>query len=166
MAAQIEIRLATPEDAPAIAAILYDAFVEVKSLYTDGGFSATTPNAAQILVRMNEGPAWLALGNKVAVGTVAALVKAESAYIRGMAVLPSARASGVGAALLRHVEDWAASQGCSRVFLSTTPFLSAAIRLYEKFGFQRTGEGPHELAGTPLFTMEKKLVGTQSFETS
>jgi hypothetical protein len=38
--------------------------------------------------------------------------------------------------------------------------------LYEKFGFQRTGEGPHELAGTPLFTMEKKLVGTQSFETS
>ena len=157
MAAQIEIRRATPEDAPAIAAILYDAFVEFKSLYTDEGFSATTPDAAQILVRMQEGPAWLAMGNKVALGTVAAFVKSQAAYIRGMAVLPSARVSGVGAALLRHVEDWAASQGCSRLSLSTTPFLSAAIRLYEKFGFQRTGEGPHELADTPLFTMEKKL---------
>jgi GNAT superfamily N-acetyltransferase len=157
MAAQIEIRRAAPEDAQAIAAVLYDAFVEFKPLYTDRGFSATTPNAARILARMHEGPAWLAMGNKVALGTVAALVKAESAYIRGMAVLPSARASGVGTALLRHVEDWAASQGCSRVFLSTTSFLSAAIRLYEKFGFQRTGEGPHELAGTPLFSMEKKL---------
>jgi len=145
---------------------LHEAFVEFKSLYTDGGFSATTPDPAQILVRMNEGPAWLAMHSDIALGTVAALVKAQSAYIRGMAVLPSARASGVGAALLRHVEDWAASQGCSRLFLNTTPFLSAAIRLYEKFGFRRTGEGPQELAGTPLFTMEKKLVGTQSFETS
>jgi GNAT superfamily N-acetyltransferase len=165
MAAQIEIRRAAPEDAPAIASLLYEAFVEFKPLYTDGGFSATTPNAAQILVRMNEGPAWLAMGNKVVLGTVAALVKSQSAYIRGMAVLPSARACGVGAALLQHVEDWAVSQRCSRVFLSTTPFLTAAIRLYEKFGFQRTGEDPHELAGTPIFTMEKKLGGTKSFET-
>jgi ribosomal protein S18 acetylase RimI-like enzyme len=162
MVAQIEIRRAARGDAPVIAALLHEAFVEFKSLYTDGGFSATTPNAAQILVRMHEGPAWLAMGNKVALGTVAALVETQSAYIRGMAVLPSARAAGVGAALLRHVENWAASQRCSRVFLSTTPFLTSAIRLYEKFGFQRTGEGPHELAGTPLFTMEKKLVGTRS----
>ncbi|HXC44843.1 MAG TPA: GNAT family N-acetyltransferase [Candidatus Dormibacteraeota bacterium] len=165
MAAQIEIRPATPEDAPAIAAILYDAFVEFKSLYTEGGFSATTPNIAQILVRMNEGPAWLAMGNKVALGTVAALVKSQSAYIRGMAVLPSARAFGVGATMLRHVENWAVSQECARLFLSTTPFLSAAIRLYEKFGFRRISEGPHELAGTPLFTMEKKLFGIQFLET-
>jgi GNAT superfamily N-acetyltransferase len=157
MTSQIEIRRAAPEDAAVIAALLYEAFVEFKSLYTDGGFSATTLNVAQILARMNEGPVWLAMGNKVALGTVGALVNAQSAYIRGMAVLPSARVSGVGAALLRHVEDWAASQGCSRLFLSTTPFLSAAIRLYEKFGFHRTGKGPHELAGTPLFTMEKKL---------
>jgi putative acetyltransferase len=165
MAAQIEIHRAAAEDAPAIAALLYESFVEFKPLYTDAGFSATTPNSAQILLRMHEGPAWLAMRREVALGTVAALVKSQSAYIRGMAVLPSARAAGVGAALLRHVEDWAASQGCPRLFLNTTPFLSAAIRLYEKSGFRRTAEGPHELAGTPLFTMEKKLFRKQSFET-
>jgi hypothetical protein len=41
--------------------------------------------------------------------------------------------------------------------LSTTPFLDAAIALYERCGFRRTAGGPLELAGTPLFTMEKRL---------
>jgi len=31
------------------------------------------------------------------------------------------------------------------------------MRLYERFGFQRTEEGPHDLFGTSLFTMEKQL---------
>jgi GNAT superfamily N-acetyltransferase len=158
MPAQIQIRRATPEDAPTIAAVLYESFVEFKPRYTDGGFAATTPDVAQIVERLREGPAWLAMNSGAALGTVAAMVKAESVYIRGMAVLPSARGSGVGGALLRVVEDWAASQRCSRLFLSTTPFLGAAIGLYEESGFRRTGEGPHELAGTPLFTMEKEIL--------
>jgi GNAT superfamily N-acetyltransferase len=139
--------------------VLHEAFVEFKPLYTDGGFAATTPNPEQILRRMREGPVWVAIGeatrNRVLLGTVAALIKAESVYVRGMAVLPSARGSGAGTALLRHVEDWAIAQACPRLLLSTTPFLSSAIRLYERYGFRRTGEGPHELLGTPLFTMEK-----------
>jgi len=43
------------------------------------------------------------------------------------------------------------------VVLSTTPFLHPAIALYERCGFARTGEGPVDLAGTPLFTMTKAL---------
>jgi ribosomal protein S18 acetylase RimI-like enzyme len=43
------------------------------------------------------------------------------------------------------------------MFLSTTPFLIGAISLYERAGFRRTGEGPHDLFGTPLFSMEKVL---------
>ncbi len=157
VAAQIEIHRASPGDAPAIAAVLRESFVEFKALYTDGGFAVTTPDAEQVLTRMQEGPVWLALREGVALGTVAAIVKGESVYLRGMAVLPSARGSGSGAALLRCVEDWAAAQGCRRVFLRTTPFLNSAKGLYEGSGFRRTNEGPHELFGTPLFTMEKKL---------
>jgi GNAT superfamily N-acetyltransferase len=78
-------------------------------------------------------------------------------YIRGMAVQPSARGLHLGELLLTCIEHFAFGQGFERMFLSTTPFLNHAIRLYEGFGFKRTGEGPYDLHGPPLFTMQKLL---------
>jgi putative acetyltransferase len=151
----IQIRRAEPHDAAAVAKILYEAFVEYEPLYTREGFAATGLNAQQVLARISEGPVWVAERDAEAVGTVAAVARGGSAYMRGMAVLPSTRGSRVGARLLEVVEQWAAEQGYTRIFLSTTPFLHAAIRLYESHGFVRTDEDPHDLYGTPLFTMEK-----------
>jgi GNAT superfamily N-acetyltransferase len=156
-AAHLEVRLARAEDAPVIASVLHESFLEFKALYTDGGFAATALGPEQVLIRMREGPVWMALREGVVMGTVAAVVRDGSVYVRGMAVLPAGRGSGAGAALLRHVEGWAAEQRCGRIFLSTTPFLDSAIRLYERFGFRRMGDGLHDLFGTPLFTMQKML---------
>jgi ribosomal protein S18 acetylase RimI-like enzyme len=72
-----------------------------------------------------------------------------------MAVSPRARGNRLGELLLEVVESFAAESNLSRLFLSTTPFLDRAIALYRNYGFERTEEGPHELFGTPLFTMEK-----------
>lgn len=155
---EMEIRQAGSGDAPAIAKLLYESFVEYEGSYTQEGFAATTPNADVVLARMREGPVWLAYHEGRMLGTVAAVVKGRSVHIRGMAVLPDARGLGIGARLLERVEQWAAKQGCLRLFLSTTPFLSAAIRLYERSEFRRTTEGPHDLFGTPLFTMEKNVL--------
>ncbi len=157
MARQIQIRRALPEDAPAIAVVLYESFVDYKALYTEEGFAATTPCKEQIEFRMREGPVWLASCDGTIVGTVSAVARGKVLYIRGMAVLPAARGSGAGSALLKQVESWAAAEGATRIFLSTTPFLESAIRLYEKFGFRRTNDGPFDLFGTTLFTMEKSL---------
>jgi GNAT superfamily N-acetyltransferase len=156
-AAHLELRLAGPEDAPVIAAVLHASFVEFKLLYTEGGFAATALGPEQVLIRMREGPVWVALREGAVKGTVAAVVKDESVYVRGMAVLPEARGSGAGARLLRQVEDWTRGQGLTRLFLSTTPFLDSAIRLYERCGFRQMDDGMHDLFGTPLFTMEKTL---------
>lgn len=158
---EIIIRLAHPQDAPAIAQVLHESFVEYEPLYTPQGFAATTPSAVQIKTRMHEGPVWIACRNDRVLGTVAAVMKRDSLYMRGMAVLPNARGLRVAARLLEEVEQWARDQGCRRVFLSTTPFLSAAIHLYERYGFQRTNELPHDLFGTPLFTMEKCMPPTK-----
>jgi GNAT superfamily N-acetyltransferase len=152
---RIRIRLADRRDAPAIASLLFESFIEYEPLYTPEGFAATAITSEQIVARMREGPVWVAVRDEEIVGTVSVVAKAGSLYIRGMAVLPAARGERIGALLLTHIEEFARTEGFSRLFLSTTPFLDRAIRLYERFGFRRTAEGPHELFGTPLFTMEK-----------
>ena len=145
------------EDAEAIASVLHASFVEFESLYTPAGFAATTPTADQIRERWNEGPVWVAVQNGSIVGTVAAVSKDSGLYVRSMAVLPVARGQGIAEQLLKEIENFSISQRHTRLFLSTTPFLKEAIRLYERFGFQRSDEGKHALFGTPLFTMVKLL---------
>lgn len=158
MTGDVRIRTAVPADAGAISSLLHEAFVEFEPLYTPGGFAATTPAAAEIARRFAEGPAWVAEMDGRIVGTVAAVVKEDRVYLRSMAVLPSTRGVGAGRLLLQTVEEFAIAREASRMYLSTTPFLTAAIRLYESAGFVRTGEPPDELQGTPLITMAKSLV--------
>lgn len=153
----IEIRLATPGDFSLVADLMHESFLEFRSSYTDEAFAATTPNSVQLESRMKEGPVWIALSNDAIVGTVSVVPQGDTLYIRGMAVMPKARRLGVGKLLLKQAERFASAQGCKRLTLSTTPFLESAIRLYERSGFRRTGEGPHNLFGTPLFTMVKEL---------
>jgi ribosomal protein S18 acetylase RimI-like enzyme len=153
----IQIRLAEPTDAGVIASLLYNSFVEYEALYTPEGFTVTVSTPEQIQARMIEGPAWVALENQTVVGTVSAVLEDEGLYIRGMAVDPSARGKRVGRKLLECAERFAVKMRCSRLLLSTTPFLSRAIKLYEDHGFYRSTEGPDSLFGTPLFTMVKAL---------
>jgi GNAT superfamily N-acetyltransferase len=157
--ARITIRRAVPEEAGPIAQVLYRAFVEYESLYTPQGFAATVLDRQKVLVRMQEGPVWIALREANLLGTVAAVHQAESVWIRGMAVVPQARRLQVGAMLLDEAERFAAAQHAMRIVLSTTPFLGAAIGFYQRSGFERVKGGAHDLFGTPLFTMEKYLHG-------
>ena len=156
----LEIRLANMDDAPSISRVLLQSFREYESEYTPDGFAATTPTVEQIKHRLTEGPVWVALLEGTVVATVSAVLQGESLYVRGMAALPSARGFRVGKLLMDSVQDFASAGGCKRLFLSTTPFLSRAIALYERLGFIRTAEGPHDLFGTPLFTMERSLEGS------
>jgi ribosomal protein S18 acetylase RimI-like enzyme len=155
----IRIRPAAADDCDAIAAVLVAAFAEYAPLYTPAGLAATTPASDTIRNRLGEGPIWVAERKEDSqiVGTVAAVARAHGLYIRSMAVLPSARGQQIGEALIAQVERFAAAQGHTRLFLSTTPFLVRAIRLYERLGFQQSDDGPHELFGTPLVTMVKIL---------
>jgi ribosomal protein S18 acetylase RimI-like enzyme len=155
--ADIQIRMAVPDDVSHIASVLHASFLEYLSAYTDEAFAATVPTKSQIRSRMSEGPTWVALCNGVIVGTVSAVPQDESLYIRSMAVLPTARGQKIGELLLKRIEDFSSAHGYKRLTLSTTPFLTRAIRLYERFGFRRSNEGPSDLFGTPLFTMAKSL---------
>ena len=153
----VQIRVATAEDAEAIASALSRSFAEFKSAYTPEGFAATTPTADQLCARWNDGPVWIAVFNDSVVGTVSAVIQNGALDVRSMAVLPAERGLGIGHLLLKEAEVYALASNCKRLLLSTTPFLSEAIKLYERSGFRRSTEGPRELFGTSLFTMEKQL---------
>ena len=150
---------ATPPDAPALAEILHESFAEFEPLYTQEAFAATTPNAAQILTRMREGPVWIA---------------AREAQVRrdrsrgaegrvGLCARDGGLCPGEGIRSWRSIAYAGRALGfgprCGRILPGTTPFLLAAIALYDRVwvtaGFH---ERPHELFGTPLFTMEKHIL--------
>jgi len=154
----MRIRRATDADAETVAEILRSAFAEVDRFYTRAGHAATTPPAGLIRERLKEGPVWVAEDEGGAlVGTVAAVARDDGVYVRSMAVTPAARGRKVALHLMRQLELFAVSRSAPRMYLSTTPFLFAAIRLYESLGFRRSGEPPDELFGTPLVTMAKPL---------
>lgn len=157
MKTSVRTRRAVAEDTCAIASVLYESFAEYEASYTPEAFSFTVSTPEWILERMREGPVWVALEGEKITGTVGAVAKGTLLYVRGMAIVPSARGSGAGRMLMERVEEFAIEQGFKRMTLSTTPFLARAIRLYERFGFRRSAEGPHDLSGTPLFTMVKNL---------
>ena len=154
----ISIQRATLNDLPTIASLMHEAFVEYKSAYTDEAFAATTPTSHELVQRIAEGPIWVAVDDDALLGTVSVVARAEEVYIRGMAVGPQARGRQLGKLLLKTVEDFALAHGHKRLVLSTTPFLTRAIRLYERSGFRRTADAPHDLFGTPLFTMVKVIL--------
>lgn len=149
------IRRAVARDAPEIARILELAFAPFEIQYTPAAYRATVLTPAEIVARLDEGPVWVALLNDGPAATVSALLTAEGVYVRSMAAAPQARGRGLGRSLLDAIELFARDSGAGRLYLSTTPFLHAAIRLYERAGFRRSGAGPDHLHGTPLFTMER-----------
>jgi putative acetyltransferase len=151
------LRRATRQDAEAIARVLDASFAGYQAQYCAEAFRATVLEGAEIIARLEEGPTWVALCHEGVIGTVSAVTTSDGLYVRSMAVGPDVQGRGVGRALLYTVEAFAKQIELTRMYLSTTPFLFAAIALYERFGFRRSAAGPFDLFGTPLFTMSKDL---------
>jgi RimJ/RimL family protein N-acetyltransferase len=57
----------------------------------------------------------------------------------GLMVAADARGRGVGTALLQAAVEWARSSGVRKLELHVFPWNEPAMRLYEKFGFEREG---------------------------
>jgi len=67
----------------------------------------------------------------------------------GLMVAKDARRQGIGRALLEAAVDWARVAGISKLELHVFPWNEPAIRLYERFGFEREGyrKGHYRRAG-------------------
>ena len=76
-------------------------------------------------------------------GTGALAIKDGYGEVKSMFTLEAARGQGVGAALLRQLEDTAREHGLTSLKLETGDTLHAAHRLYERNGFTFCGPFGH-----------------------
>lgn len=96
----------------------------------------------------------LAVSGGRAVGTVRLVTRPEgSGELARVAVLPEARGSGIGRALVRKIEAAAREMGLSRLVLHPHAHLE---RFYRDLGY-RTVPGTPQAASHSLITMEKEL---------
>ena len=152
------IRKAKEEDAPGILACLREAFEEFRSQYTPEAFLDTVLTAESLLGRLEKMSVFVAVnsGDQI-VGTIACNVLGSGeGRLRGMAVLPSARGSGVAAQLLSQAETELRLYGCARVMLDTTEPLLRAMHFYEKSGYRRSRRISN-FFGMPLIEYQKTL---------
>lgn len=151
----IKIRMARPEDAYAISALIYDSFVEEKHHYTEKVFAYSTPDPLIIQERIMNKTVWVADINNEIIATVSGVCQGYGFYIRSLAVDKNERRTGLAKALMRYMEKIALQNNCKHIHLTTTSFLAAALKLYESLGFYQYGE--EDLHGTMLIKMKKNL---------
>ena len=100
---------------------------------------------------------FVARERETVLGTGALALKDGYGEVKSMFTGEAARGRGVGAALLRAIEDEARAEGLPCLRLETGNVLHAAHRLYERHGFRTRGPfGDYPDARSSIF-MEKAL---------
>jgi GNAT superfamily N-acetyltransferase len=104
-------------------------------------------------------------GEPVGLGNLG--VRGEDAWIGGVGVVPSARRTGVGEALMRALHEQARKRGVRRVWLEVIVENTGALALYEKLGYELVqdvevwtlpgAEGEHEGREVPPSEVQERL---------
>ena len=74
-----------------------------------------------------------------AVGYIGMHCAADECYIANVGVLKKYRNMGVGSALVKYAADTAQRMNMSFISLEVRPSNTAAVRIYERLGFERVG---------------------------
>lgn len=97
--------------------------------FDPGGPDAPEPGATYVVATSDGAP--------VAYGGIRPVLDERTAEIKRMWVDARWRGAGLGARMLRHLEDLARARGYGRVVLDTNGSLTEAIAMYERAGYAR-----------------------------
>lgn len=145
-----EPRRATPDDAPAVAALVEAAYAHYIPLLGRTPLPMETDHALAI----RDHDVWVledADGSPVAV--IDLVPRADHLWIDNVAVHPDAQGRGLGRALLRFAEAEAARLGLPELRLLTNERYTANIAMYERYGYRETHREPYR--GTDLVHFRK-----------
>jgi RimJ/RimL family protein N-acetyltransferase len=140
------VRRAAPGDAAALVELARTVGTEPEGwLITDGDWR-TTSDERRYLRTLRRHPHAAVFVAEAPEGIVGRLSIARdphpaSAHVAdvGLMVAKEHRRRGVGVALMKAAEEWAAGVGVRKIELHVFPHNSAAIALYERLGYEREG---------------------------
>ncbi|MEW7312405.1 GNAT family N-acetyltransferase [Buttiauxella gaviniae] len=142
---EIALRRITERDNAAIARVIREVSAEY-GLTADKGYTVADPNLDELFqVYSQPGHAfWIVEldGEVVGGGGVAPLTCSEPdiCELQKMYFLPVVRGKGLAKRLALQAMDFARTEGFKRCYLETTAFLTEAIALYERLGFEHISE--------------------------
>jgi ribosomal-protein-alanine N-acetyltransferase len=144
---RVSIRASKPSDAPFIRELGRAAFGE----YSGRAEHGTVQMAS-------EAPTLIAVQNGERVGFAIVQILEPTAHLAAIAVVETARGTGVGAALLHASEKLARDRGSRSLSLTTADSNLAALDLFLKHGFRRTlNQGGQYARGQKTVALAKRL---------
>jgi ribosomal protein S18 acetylase RimI-like enzyme len=159
----VTIRDFQPDDAAAVNAIARAAFQQYQGRYDDWGAFLRNVGAMSTLAKTSE-IIVAVTGGRVAgaVGYVGPNLPKPTqfdpswAIIRMLVVDPAARGQGLGRALTHECIRRAERDRSTVIALHTSPFMTVALEMYLRLGFEAHKEGPAVL-GAPTTVYVKRL---------
>jgi RimJ/RimL family protein N-acetyltransferase len=142
------VRRADPSDAEALTRLAKDVSAEPEAwlISTEGEWRSVGderrylkavrryPDAAVLVAERSDG----AIVGRLSLARDTHPASAHVADL-GLMVAQDARRQGVGRALLEAAAEWARASGVRKLELHVFPWNEPAIKLYERFGFEREG---------------------------
>ena len=148
----MHISPATPQDIPALSALLSELFAQEAEFTPDP--EAQARGLARIMASPATGVVLVARSGGEVVGmvsllfTVSTALGARVALLEDMVVSPAHRSAGAGSELLAQAISVARAEGCKRITLLTDQSNEPAQRFYAKQGFVPSGMLPMRLSLT------------------
>jgi ribosomal protein S18 acetylase RimI-like enzyme len=154
----VTVRAAESKDIREIHSILAEAFAPYRKRYTEKAYNVTVVSKKEIENRLNDQNALILVAqlHKDIVGTAAIKMYSDNLYLQSMAVRPGVQRKGIGMLILGEIEKRARETGVDELSLECYEPLTKAIRVYEKFGFRKTGRR-RPYYGITIFEMKKNI---------
>ena len=143
---ELRIRRAKISDADPLGAAFASAYADAKRDIAD------LPDVASGMAADIAGHlVWIAETGAECVGGLVLSLDGRSAHLMNVAVVPAARGTGVGRALIETALTQARTSGCTRIALATHRDMPGNVALYRKLGWSVTGQdGNKILMSRPL----------------
>lgn len=119
--------------------------------------SALEETVADVRTAMARGGAFLARDGETVVGSVRYQLREGHVYAERVSVDPAYRGRGVGAALMRAIEDLARAADYPEIQIGVRASLSANMRFYEDLGYRTRSSAPHPRGADYDMTLSKDL---------